>query len=62
MKPTGFIITIPTKGWSKHDDPAESKRIFEEEIQGFLTRWKNYAGGVLPFDIEKVRVEVVSEG
>jgi hypothetical protein len=47
-----FIIEVPLKGFSKHDDPATVASILTEIVVRSLKKWETLTG-FLPFDIEK---------
>lgn len=56
MRPSAFIIRIPVKGFSKHDDPKNTERFFHDAVRQMLQRVEAFEGE-LPFDKDNITCE-----
>lgn len=56
MKPSAFIIRIPVKGFSKHDDPKNTERFFRDAVRQMLQLVEAFEGEP-PFDKDNITCE-----
>jgi hypothetical protein len=66
MKPKAFKITIPTQGFSKHDEPGQVAFALADMLRKMFHIVQRRRGesceSPLPFDINMISVEAIYDG